>query len=470
MNNLNNNEGFFQQEMPYDGRNGHIIIQEFINNYHYSSQGLINLLEHGYQVTYEDRKIMQSQLPLKDYKYYATHSRLAFRLYQQGHPELISILFASDPTFSGTIYTIESLLFNKPEYFDFETNVWVANNAINLYKAYWIFCEAALRQSGKWEEIYQVDSFSKKYNELDKDAILQWRKPKEYKILKLLYPQLQVPIVQFLEEEQSDIHQTVNSLFYRTELSDILQTLSINIEKQRPVWGYHHIDGTTAEEKVNALWHTLPHEEFFDALFYLANYKHASFILNQLIKYVENEVKDAIYVPDTLYKLQIGLENGKIKNPDFLLLLWELGYRHKTLEDWQKGNALTSSEKMQLYCLDKLFNNRFEIDLKDILNNTTIQAIGLIEDIKNNRIVFTNQPNWKSRINNIRSLPNHPLNDYWEYIDIALDNFHAKNGQSMRNYLCQKQPGIKLEKKDVTIIKESNFYKALTILYPDIYN
>ncbi len=139
-------------------------------------------------------------------------------------------------------------------------------------------------------------------------------------------------------------------------------------------------------------------------------------------------------------------------------------------EDWQKDNSLTNATKMRLYCLDKLFDNTLNIDLKEILTSSIIQAVCLIEDIRNNRITFTNHPNWKSRINSIRSASNHPLNNYWGYIDMALDNFHTKEGQSMRTYLCQKEPGIKLDNKEETIVKETNLYKALTILYPDIYN
>ena len=168
--------------------------------------------------------------------------------------------------------------------------------------------------------------------------------------------------------------------------------------------------------------------------------------------------------------LNTGLEVGRIYHPEFLLLLWELGYRHKKTEDWQKDNSLTNTTKMRLYCLDKLFDNTLNIDLKEILTSSIIQAVCLIEDIRNNRITFTNHPNWKSRINSIRSASNHPLNNYWGYIDMALDNFHTKEGQSMRTYLCQKEPGIKLDNKEETIVKETNLYKALTILYPDIYN
>ena len=108
---------------------------------------------------------------------------------------------------------------------------------------------------------------------------------------------------------------------------------------------------------------------------------------------------------------------------------------------------------MRLYCLDKLFDNTLNIDLKEILTSSIIQAVCLIEDIRNNRITFTNHPNWKSRINSIRSASNHPLNNYWGYIDMALDNFHTKEGQSMRTYLCQKEPGIKLDNKEETIVK-----------------
>ena len=68
---------------------------------------------------------------------------------------------------------------------------------------------------------------------------------------------------------------------------------------------------------------------------------------------------------------------------------------------------------MRLYCLDKLFDNTLNIDLKEILTSSIIQAVCLIEDIRNNRITFTNHPNWKSRINSIRSASNHPLNNYW---------------------------------------------------------
>lgn len=109
----------------------------------------------------------------------------------------------------------------------------------------------------------------------------------------------------------------------------MLETLSISIEKERPVWGYHHIAGATAEAKINTLWHTFPHEEFLEALFYLADHKHSSSILNLLIKEEANEIRDAVHAPNTLHKLQTGLEVGRIYHPEFLLLLWELGYRHK---------------------------------------------------------------------------------------------------------------------------------------------
>lgn len=170
MDNSTNNKNIFQSELPCEKKNGHSIIQEFINNYPYGVQDLIKLLECGYQITYEDRKIMKEQFPTDTYKYYATFSRLAFKLYQEGQAELITTLITSGVDLSGTIYTIEALLSNKPEYFSFQTNVWVciANNAITHYKNHWIFCEAALKQSGKWEEVYKAESFLRKHNKLDK--------------------------------------------------------------------------------------------------------------------------------------------------------------------------------------------------------------------------------------------------------------------------------------------------------------
>lgn len=56
MDNSTNNKNIFQLELPYEKKNGHSIIQEFINNYPYGIQDLVKLLECGYQITYEDRK------------------------------------------------------------------------------------------------------------------------------------------------------------------------------------------------------------------------------------------------------------------------------------------------------------------------------------------------------------------------------------------------------------------------------
>ena len=53
MDNSTNNKNIFQSELPCEKKNGHSIIQEFINNYPYGVQDLIKLLECGYQITYE---------------------------------------------------------------------------------------------------------------------------------------------------------------------------------------------------------------------------------------------------------------------------------------------------------------------------------------------------------------------------------------------------------------------------------
>lgn len=55
MDNSTNNKNIFQSELPCEKKNGHSIIQEFINNYPYGVQDLIKLLECGYQITYEGR-------------------------------------------------------------------------------------------------------------------------------------------------------------------------------------------------------------------------------------------------------------------------------------------------------------------------------------------------------------------------------------------------------------------------------
>ena len=52
MDNSTNNKNIFQSELPCEKKNGHSIIQEFINNYPYGVQDLIKLLECGYQITY----------------------------------------------------------------------------------------------------------------------------------------------------------------------------------------------------------------------------------------------------------------------------------------------------------------------------------------------------------------------------------------------------------------------------------
>ena len=58
----------------------------------------------------------------------------------------------------------------------------------------------------------------------------------------------------------------------------------------------------------------------------------------------------------------------------------------------------------------------------------------------------------------------------WGYIDMAFDAYHFTDGQSMRSYLSQKEPGIKLEKGSEKIEINSAIYKALSVLYPEVYN
>lgn len=114
MDNSTNNKNIFQSELPCEKKNGHSIIQEFINNYPYGVQDLIKLLECGYQITYEDRKIMKEQFPTDTYKYYATFSRLAFKLYQEGQAELITTLITSGVDLSGTFIRLKHYFPTNP--------------------------------------------------------------------------------------------------------------------------------------------------------------------------------------------------------------------------------------------------------------------------------------------------------------------------------------------------------------------
>ena len=134
---------------------------------------LVLFLQHGYQITRKDRETIRDKCEYVVYKKLATLSRLSFTLYEQGRPDLIAELFNSVDSFIKSIYTIESLLSNTSVYFEYKTNVWlcIANNAITNYRDYWIFCEAALKKCGKWEEIYKISSFKAIYNAIDKEAL-----------------------------------------------------------------------------------------------------------------------------------------------------------------------------------------------------------------------------------------------------------------------------------------------------------
>lgn len=472
INTLNDLQNYISGDINKKDENEKGVIQAIFEEYTFNKEVfLVYCLQNGYQITREDRKTMRDKCDHIYYKKYATLSRLAYILYKKGRPDLIEELFYPYGTFTGAIYTIESLIQDQPKYFDYKTNVWlcIANNAITHYKEYWIFIEAALKQYGKWEDMYKINSFKTKYDLIDKNAILQWKDQKQYEILTLLYPQLKVPTIQ-IKIEVTPIDGQDHALFQESKLTRTLNTLSVNIEKQTPVWvGFNNIAGRTAEEKVHSLWNTIPHNTFLEALLYLSDSKSSYIILNQLKDYAVKEVMDCIYNTNIYFTLQTGLETGRIRHFDFLFLLWKLGYRYHTLQEWKKIGNLTNEEQVKLHCMDTLYGNVTGIDLREIVNSHIMRIISMIEGIKNNDFFITNMPNWKAYINTIRgSSRNHPLYAYWGYIDMALDGYHCA-GQSMRNYLLRTQPGIRLEKSQENIIVDSDLYKALSILYPEIY-
>ena len=66
-----------------------------------------------------------------------------------------------------------------------------------------------------------------------------------------------------------------------------------------------------------------------------------------------------------------------------------------------------------------------------------------------------------------RYFSNKPEN---EWIPFGDDGIFYKPTLVAYSYLVQENKLIKLDNKEETIVKETNLYKALTILYPDIYN
>lgn len=465
--------GFDFQNINNKDENGAGVIQFLFEKTPYNIDDfLVLFLQHGYRITRKDRETIRDKCEYEVYKKLATLSKLSFTLYERGHSDLITELFNSIDSFIKSIYTIESLLSNTPVYFEYKTNVWlcIANNAITNYRDYWIFCEAALKKCGKWEEIYKISSFKAIYDTIDKNALLEWENQNQYEILRLLYPQLEVPDI-YIKAKKVSLYEQANSIFEKSELSDTLSALGYAIRRQRPVWGCNDIKGRTAEEKVFSLWNTLPHDTFLIALLCLSDSGDSHVILEQLKEYARTDVIDTLYSPEIHSKLQIGLEAGKVRNLDFLFLLWELGYRYHTHQEWQVHGNITSTEQMKLYCLDKFYDMSLDIDLKEIMNSIVFRAICMVEAIKTNDLFCTDTPNWKSYINGVRGATlQHPLNQYWGYIDMAFDAYHFTDGRSMRSYISQKEPGIKLEKGSENIEINSNLYKALSVMYPEVYN
>lgn len=85
---------------------------------------------------------------------------------------------------------------------------------------------------------------------------------------------------------------------------------------------------------------------------------------------------------------------------------------------------------MKLYCLDKFYDMSLDIDLKEIMNSIALRAICMVEAIKTNDLFCTSNPNWKSYINGVRGVTlQHPLNQYWGYIDMAFDAIILQMGR-----------------------------------------
>lgn len=437
----------------------------------YKEEFWIFLLRHGYTITREDCLAMNA-VGREYYKRNATQARLAHRLFEQNRSDLIPILFDYSNGILNTCFVLEALEKDCPQYFNYRTNPWqnIANNAIQHYRAHWPFIEAVYKKNNKWEQISANESFKGKYEKLDLAGIMKQMVRDEYTVLRLLYPHLDVPELPsdlIVAPKEVNIHEQASELFFETDLSKMLYSLCMSLEKQQVPWGYKDIPGDTAYEKINSLWCTYPQKDFFKAMFRLAGGTSGYTLLNCVLQYIgEKSFMEKLYNADILSMFRIGLASRRIYNASFLIKIWEMGYRHYTEESWDDCKRKYPLESVRLYCLDKLVGGHIPDKL---LEDETLRVIGMIESIRTDDLFFTNTPNWKSYINGTRgSSPERPMNRLWGYIDRALDAYRHENGMTMREYLTQKEPGIRLEKSSSSE-EDNEFLQVLKVLYPEVY-
>lgn len=458
----------FNSQLAESGVSQKLILQERVGE----EKFWIFLLQHGYMINREDCRAMNS-VDREYYKRRATQARLAHRLYEQNRSDLIPLLFDDKNGIIDTCFVLEALEKDSPQYFNYRANPWqnIANNALQHYKTHWPFMEAAFKKHNKWQEIYANESFRRKHAQLDMAGIMKQMRCEEYMVLRLLYSHLEVPELpsdRVEAQKETDVYEQANQLFVETDLSKMLYSLCTTLEKQQRPWGYKDIPGETADEKLYSIWCTCPQKEFFTAMFKLAGGSYGYTLLNCVLRYTgEKNFMEKLYKADILPMFRIGLASRRIYNVSFLIKIWEMGFRYYKEESWDDCKRRYPMESIRLFCLDKLAGRHIPDRL---LEEETLRVIGMIEAIKTNDLFFTNTPNWKSYINGTRGCSaERPMNRLWGYIDMALDAYRHKDGMTMREYLIQKEPGIRMEKSS-SLEEDDEFLQVLRVLYPEVYD
>ncbi|WP_321426433.1 hypothetical protein [uncultured Bacteroides sp.] len=122
------------------------------------------------------------------------------------------------------------------------------------------------------------------------------------------------------------------------------------------------------------------------------------------------------------------------------------------------------------YYFDIINGSSFE-KYKLLCDHTINVVMNLVLSIKYKKILFGEILQWNSLINQNKNF----RKDYWQYIDVALDNCfddedftRREHFQKMNNSKKFKKP-INLERSTLQVDKSSDIYALLKIIFPDIY-
>lgn len=251
-------------------------------------------------------------------------------------------------------------------------------------------------------------------------------------------------------------------------------------ELERLCWDQQQNKKTTYndnEKRIESIimsWQNGNSEEFANRVISLLK---TPYIACRILQYVgtyqgTNDAPDflaACYIWETPFEeLYNKIDERKIKDYETLAWLWKIGYRHHQFHapyyniDW--ANSKVCFDEEYLYdCLNELDSSDIRIYLT-LFNN--LRILNIIGCIKYNHIFFGKRLTWSNLINSNRKFSN--ISVLWGYIDIALDGFYH-DGLSMREYLKKSDSKIKLERSNEEVDESSDLFKALSLLFPDVY-